>query len=82
MKTYRIHWIRHGMTKGTIQGRDIGVTDVPIAPEGIDRLNALRQRTHYPKATAYFTSPLRRCTQTLQILYPECSPLVVDDLRE
>ena len=82
MKSYTIHLIRHGLTKGNEEGRYIGSTDLPLSAEGEKRLRALCAGQPYPQAQAYFTSPLRRCTQTLNILYPRAKPIVVDDFRE
>ena len=36
----------------------------------------------YPGTQVVFTSPLKRCTETAKILYPEQNPLVIDNLSE
>lgn len=82
MKSYTIHLIRHGLTEGNLLGQYIGRTDSPLAPEGAARLAELRQRSPYPEAQVFYTSPLKRCLQTLQILYPGAQPIVVEDFRE
>lgn len=82
MKSYVIHLIRHGMTEGNAAGRYIGSTDLPLSREGAGRLRRLRKEQPYPEAAAYFSSPLRRCTETVRILYPEVKPILVPDLRE
>lgn len=82
MKSYTVHLIRHGLTKGNEEGRYIGSTDLPLSAEGEGRLRALRAKGPYPQAQAFFTSPLKRCVQTLNVLYPSAKPIVIDDLRE
>ncbi len=82
MKSYVVHLIRHGLTEGNESGRYIGSTDLPLSQEGIGRLRKLSAGHRYPQAQAYFTSPLKRCVQTLRLLYPQAQPVVVDGFRE
>lgn len=82
MKTYKIHLLRHGATEANQDGRYIGRTDLPLSPEGLAQLLALKEKYEYPGAVRFFTSPLTRCRQTLQVLYPHCEPTVVDGLAE
>lgn len=82
MKTYTIHLIRHGMTEGNRDGRYIGRTDLPLSPEGLAALLRLKERYEYPGGVRFFTSPLTRCRQTLEVLYPGCQPEVVEGLAE
>jgi len=82
MKTYKIHLIRHGMTEANRDGRYIGRTDLPLSPEGLAALLALKETYQYPSGVRYFTSPLTRCRQTLEVLYPGCQPETVEGLAE
>ena len=82
MQSYLIHLIRHGVTEGNLRGQYIGSTDMPLAEEGKKRLLDLRAKGGYPTAKAYFSSPLLRCRQTLDVLYPGVRPIVLDGLRE
>lgn len=82
MKSYTIHLIRHSITRGNLLGQYVGRTDPPLATEGVRRLNELRRIAPYPAAQVYYSSPLQRCLQTLEILYPGVKPIVVDDFRE
>ncbi|XOQ47311.1 MAG: Alpha-ribazole phosphatase [Eubacteriales bacterium] len=82
MKSYTIHFIRHGLTEGNLLGQYIGSTDLPLADEGVAQLENLKRLYTYPKAQIYYCSPMLRCVQTLRILYPEAQPMLVDDLRE
>ena len=72
MKTYKIHFIRHGLTEGNIRGQYVGRrTDSPLCPQGVQALIALRQRYDYPGVGKLYISPMTRCRQTAALLYPE-----------
>ena len=82
MKSYRIHLIRHGMTEANEQGLYIGKTDLPLSARGLRDLLNKKEEAQYPHAAAFFTSPLSRCRQTLEVLYPGCEPTVMEGLAE
>lgn len=82
MKSYTIHLIRHGITQGNLDGKYIGSTDTPLCAEGIAQLEELHKTYQYPQAEAYYTSPLLRCVQTLNILYPNVKSTPIEGLRE
>lgn len=82
MKTYKIHLIRHGMTEANRDGRYVGRTDLPLSPEGLTHLLAHKEKYQYPGGVRFFTSPLLRCRQTLEVLYPGCAPETVEGLAE
>ncbi len=82
MKSYYVHLIRHGLTDAAIEGRYIGHTDVSLCEEGRAQLGQLKDDCKYPDVQAAFSSPLKRCIETAQILYPDNSPIVIPDLIE
>lgn len=82
MKTYKIHIIRHGITQGNLDGRYIGVTDVPLCDEGINELEQLSNNYEYPFVDKVYSSPLTRCLSTAQIIYPDTQLEKVNDLIE
>lgn len=82
MKTYQIHFIRHGIIDGNLSGKYIGSTDCSLCEKGREQLKALAENYEYPGAGAFFTSPMKRCTETLSILYPDATPIVIDAFRE
>ena len=83
MKTYQIHLIRHAVTKGNLEGRYIGHTDEPVCEEGMAQLKDIMENYgEYPQVDAVFSSPLKRCTETAKVIYPDRNPIVLDDLRE
>lgn len=82
MKTYKIHLIRHGLTQDNFEGTYIGQTDVPLCKEGIDQLKEMKEAMTYPDVGAVFSSPLKRCLESCDILYPGQKPIVINELRE
>lgn len=82
MKSYIIHIIRHGAIDETLLGKYIGTTDVPLSDKGRLDLKKLDYEYRYPGTQVVFTSPLKRCTETCKILYPELNPLSITALSE
>ena len=83
MKTYKIHLIRHGLTEANIKGQYVGNrTDLPLCDEGVDELRALRDTVCYPDIERLYTSPMLRCRQTAQIIYPDTDYTVIDEFAE
>ena len=82
MKSYIIHFIRHGAIDETLSGKYIGTTDVPLSDKGRLDLKKIDYEYRYPGTQVVFTSPLKRCTQTCKILYPELNPLSITALSE
>ena len=82
MKSYIIHFIRHGSIDDTLAGKYIGTPDAPLSDRGRMDLRKLDYEYKYPGTQVVFTSPLKRCTETAKILYPEQNPLVIDNLSE
>ena len=82
MKSYIIHFIRHGAIDETLSGKYIGTTDAPLSDKGKMDLKKLDYEYRYPGTQVVFTSPLKRCTETCRILYPEQNPLSIANLSE
>lgn len=82
MKSYVIHLIRHGAIDDTLAGKYIGTTDPPLSVKGAAALRKLDCEYKYPGTQVVFTSPLKRCTETCKILYPQQNPLSIPHLCE
>lgn len=82
MKTYKIHLIRHGLTKENVKGLYIGHTDVPLSDDGKAQILAMKEDYSYPEARFVFSSPLKRCLETAKLIYPAVKPIVIEDLIE
>ena len=82
MQSYVIHLIRHGVSEGSLEGRYVGITDSPLSQEGKKQLKELLEKGTYPGGKAVFTSPLRRCLEMAEILYPGVKLEPLPDFRE
>lgn len=63
-------FIRHGATASNREGRYLGKTDEPLSEEGIKALQQYKDVGNYPAADILYSSPMKRCLETVQILYP------------
>ena len=70
--------IRHGKTEGNKLSRYIGTTDEPLCQEGTEFLHKM----DYPKVQAVYVSPLKRCVQTAEILFPGEPVHIIEELSE
>ena len=82
MKSYTVHLIRNALTDESCDGRYIGHTDVEISESGKAQLRQMKDEHVFPPVDAVFTSPLKRCTETAAILYPDNKPIVIDGFIE
>ncbi len=82
MKTYKIHLLRHGLTEGNLSGRFIGSTDLPLHEKGIEELRRLKAEAKYPEAELFYSSPMIRCRQTMELLYGDVPITLAEGLRE
>ncbi len=74
----KVIFIRHGETEGNILKKYIGKTDEPLCSQGIENVKNRR----YPECDILIVSPMKRCMQTADIIYPSKEKLVYDGLKE
>ena len=75
----RTYLIRHGMTRGNLEGRYIGSrSDEALCQAGILAVKALSA----PSVARVFVSPMRRCLETARLLFPDMAYETVEDFRE
>lgn len=74
----QVYLIRHGMTKGNLERRYVGKTDEGILESSREEL----AKKDYPKATSLYVSPMIRCIETCECIYPNKNYQIVDDLKE
>lgn len=82
MTGYRLKLIRHGITQGNLDGKYIGVTDIPLCSEGAQELYEKMEKNDYGSVQKVFVSPLKRCKETAAILYPEAIITEIPELTE
>lgn len=80
----KIYLIRHGQIDYGNEKRYIGVTDLPLSEAGIRQVTRLKEYFAGIEIEKAFTSPLKRCRQTAEILLEgsSISREVIDELRE
>ena len=74
--------IRHGATKANIEHRYLGKMDELLSKEGERQLVEYKKLHLYPNIDFLFTSPMKRCIQTADILYPELQPVQMNEWEE
>lgn len=76
----KIVLIRHSKTVGNLKGRYIGGrTDEPLCKEG----KALLLESRYPQTVEkVYVSPMRRCRETAEFIYPELPKKTVEAFKE
>ncbi len=72
--------IRHGSTKGNEEKRYIGRTDESLSEKGIAIISS--KKTVFNNCDLLFSSPMKRCIQTAEIIFPNVNPIIVDEMRE
>lgn len=82
MQSYVVHLIRHGITEANLNGKFAGSGDFPLCDEGKNKLKELMTNFKYPNSQEYYSSPMRRCVETCNIIYPDADLQIVDGFRE
>lgn len=81
----QILMIRHGQTPGNLEKRYIGSTDEPLCPQTCQLLEPyFQQRKEEPVMENFhlYVSPMKRCIQTADFLFPGYKQQLVTGLRE
>jgi alpha-ribazole phosphatase len=67
-KKKKLFLLRHG--KIGFSGKYVGVKDVPLTPEGISQIKNLQKVLQGKNFYKIYSSPMQRCRQTCDILFP------------
>ena len=83
----KIYLIRHGKTEANLQHLYCGSTDLPLSEIGKNELlerkdNVTSLISVYGKNLRFATSGMKRCNETLKILFGEVDFEVIDEFRE
>ncbi len=82
MQSYTIYLIRHGATDETLRGKYIGSTDVSLSKKGREALIEIKENIGYPYVEKVFSSPLARCVESCELIYPDKDIKTINALRE
>ena len=69
---------RHGLTKWNEKKAYIGSTDLPLSKQGKADLNLVTTEEHQ----LIFSSPMKRCIQTVDQLFPNKTAIPIQEFRE
>ncbi|MBQ9609495.1 MAG: histidine phosphatase family protein [Lachnospiraceae bacterium] len=72
--------IRHGSTRSNEEKRYLGRTDEALSDEGIREITD--KKSIYNKSDLLFISPMLRCRQTAEILFPTQEAYVIEEWKE
>lgn len=78
----KLIFIRHGKTQGNAEGRYVGSTDESLLSEGADDIRRRAEAGLYPAADIVWSSPMKRCRETAELIYPNAEVYIEEDLRE
>lgn len=71
--------IRHGATKANEERRYLGRTDEELSEKGKAALRLKKEQLMYPAVDILYGSPMKRCRQTAELLYPQLDMIPVKD---
>lgn len=78
----QILWIRHGQTQGNVERRYVGRTDEGLTAGAKEKLEMRKQQGIEFEPDLVYTSPMIRCRETAEILFPEQRKVPWDGLQE
>lgn len=77
-KIIEVFFIRHGATEGNLSQRYIGRTEECLCNQGKEQLRHREKE----EVNIVFSSPMRRCLETTEFLFPEKNPHIIEEWRE
>ena len=83
--TITLYIIRHGATKSNKRHAYLGNTNEPLSNEGGEQIIFYNKAGRYPKEKdnhLIFSSPMLRCLQTKDILYPDTRAILLPEWKE
>ena len=75
-------FLRHGATTENEQHRYLGRTDTSLSKNGICELQELWENENAPNPELLFCSPMKRCMETVELLYPNHMPISIPEWSE
>ncbi|MDR0917971.1 MAG: phosphoglycerate mutase family protein [Oscillospiraceae bacterium] len=82
MKGYHIYFIRCGLTKANEENIYCGITDFSLSPKGMSNLYQMKENSDYPNIEQVFSAPLKRCTESASIIFPNTPILSMSEFNE
>ena len=79
-----IYLIRHGMTEGNKKMWHYGWADIPLLPEGVEKIKEFKEQGVYPKLedANYYTSGMIRTEMTFNTIFGDKEHKIIENLKE
>ena len=77
-----VTFIRHGETESNRKRCFLGSTDEGLSEIGKSGIESKKNEGYYPEADELYVSPMLRCRQTADIIYPDIKQHVVEAFKE
>lgn len=74
--------IRHGKTKANEEHRYLGKTEEKLSEVGKKELLQRKKERLYPPCEFLFASPMKRCLETAELLYPKQQWMIIPEWEE
>lgn len=78
----RLVLIRHGATEANRKHKYSGKTEESLSTAGIRDLHRKKDANAYPEIDCLFSSPMKRCTETAHIIYPDKATFIIPEWEE
>lgn len=78
----KILLIRHGKTEGNERKLYTGKTDEALSLAGITELQHYKGEGIYPLVDAVYTSPMKRCLESRELIYPKVPFSLISEISE
>ena len=79
-----LYFFRHGATKGNLEKRYVGITDEELTGNAMEQLQEyqVKNTDWLSEIEMVVVSPMKRCRQTAEILFPEKTQWIAEEFRE
>ena len=77
-----LYLIRHGSTVSNEEHRYLGQTEESLSETGIRQLEAKAAQWHLPAPQLVFCSPMKRCVESAELLFPGASVIEIPEWKE
>lgn len=74
--------IRHAQTDGNVRREYLGRSDLPLNDDAKTQIVKNMKHNYYKNADIVFSSPMKRCIKTAQIIYPNNKLHIIKELCE
>ena len=80
----RIYLIRHGITEGNKKMWHYGWADIPLLPEGVEKIKAFKEQGVYPEIEDgyFYTSGMIRTEMTFETIFGKREHKAIENLKE